>query len=288
MQPNTIGNVLNTIMGNKTIYYSGSPGLFTGVLRSIDEWNLIDRINQPCSLLVTDSPIDYSQQKDNISLQYQINDIAIFHNIAPTMLKKEDKYILRNKLINTHKIFFNEKIKSSWDIIDENYSIINYGYHVSYDGLHSKDILILNFNNVPAINTIYQTLKQNINLNVGLINTHLSYNDLINEISSYKVIISNGSSYESVACAALGCYVISVESNHIDNNILNISYINNFHEILAKAQDAVQKYDSMYRLINDSQQYILLSYSNISNMQSVFNQIFQLISQRAFIYDPQY
>lgn len=286
MYTNPISNILNSITGNKTIYYGGQKNLFSIMLQSMDEWSFINQINQPFSLFITDNPIDYSQQRDNICLQYHTNDMIVFHSKAPAFLKKEDKYILSKKLVNTHKVFFDKRIQESWDIPSHNCSMFNYGYRVLYDGTHTKDVMVLNFNKSPAINHIYETLKDNINQHsIKLITDHTNYNDLLAEILDYKVIISSGGLYESISCAGLGCWVIALEPHDDYPSIMNIDYLHSYNEIMEKTLYIVNQYDTFHKQIYDSQQHIQSSYDNIETMHSNFTKIFSSTSQRAFTYD---
>lgn len=273
-------NIINSIIGNYTIYYSGKKNIFSYILSKSDLFNIIYEPNQSFSLIITDDPIAYSQSMDKISLLFHTNALVLFQQPAPAALKKEDRFILDRKLGKSYRIFFDENIKNSWSLNSPLLtSNIKYGVPEHKTSPKTKNVCILNIENNDSIKRLYQHIKNHINCDMI---TDIN-DDLLSTLSSYKICISPNNIYDSLLCASLGSWVFS---SHLlsDQNIKNISNIIDYSTINDGIRDILNHWDSTQDIIENSKKHILDNYTLSNYYNNISNSHLQ-ISRRAFIYE---
>lgn len=274
-----VSNIVNSLVGKQNIiYYIGKKNLFFYTLVNCDSLSIIDHANQPFSLIASDNPIDYSQSIEKISLHYHSNSVIFFHDNPPSALKKEDKVILNRKLQNSFKIFFNQSIKQSWGLPDFASLVMDYGIPTLSEKNDKKNACVINLDNNPGIDRLYQHIKNYIHECDVIDNSNL-----LNRIPEYKICICPNSIYDSIFSASCGAWVLS-SIPKLEENICNITYINDYGVIQDRIKDILLNWDSLSTLIKSSQQHIKEKYPIdifYNNISTLFNQI----SKRAFIYE---
>lgn len=273
-------NIINSVIGNYTIYYSGKKNIFSYILSRSDLFNIIYEPNQSFSLIMTDDPIAYSQSIDKISLLFHSNTIVLFQQPAPAALKKEDRFILDRKLGKSYRMFFDKNIKNSWSLNNPLLTTdIKYGVPEHKTCTKTKNICILNIENNDSVKRLYQHIKNHIDCDMI---TDIN-DDLLSILSSYKICISPSNIYDSLLCASLGSWVFSSYLLS-DQNIKNISNIIDYSTINDSIRNILNRWDSKQDIIENSKKYILDNYTLSNYYDNISNSRLQ-ISRRAFIYE---
>lgn len=270
-------NIINTLLNNNNILSLYSKNLFNLVLSKNAGYNICYQDNQPFIGAVHDNPLSLSQNIQNIYINYNV-DLAVFiHNTAPEALKKEDKYILSNKLKNVYKICFCEQVQNSWSF-KENTHLVRYGIDIIKNKTKSKDIILFNLTKNPNIQTLSLYIKQ-ANYNCDIITNVEDYEIAIDQISDYKIAICLENIYDALVSAACGCYVVSNQLN--DNNFKSITYIDNLNSLI----DIIKKIDiKKQQDIEDTKNYIAENY-NLENFYANINDIFFNFNHKVYKYE---
>jgi hypothetical protein len=235
-----ISNIINNVLSNNTFLNLCSNNLFSLSLSNLDSYNLIKLTSMPFIGIINDDPIGFSQKVSSLQLQYHTQALLFIHNNPPAALKKEDKYILSQKLNNTTKVFFDENIKKSWGLSDKDCHTIPYGVE-SKNPIKTKDIVVLNPTNNSNIIKIYQYIK-NLNNNVDLLTSPIDYNSCIDLIGQYKIAICLDNSYDALLCSALRCRVIS--NIDLDNKFHSTCKITDYNHIMQTISKFLDRNDT--------------------------------------------
>jgi hypothetical protein len=221
-----VSNVLNNILNNNTFVNLCSNNLFNLSLSKIDSYNITKTSNHPFIGIISDDPIGFSQKANDLYLQYHVPGLLFFHSSAPSALKKEDKYILSQKLSNTTKVFFSEKIKYSWGLSDNNSHTIQYAANIN-ESNKNKNVILLNSTNNSTINNIYEHIKNKVN-DVDILTKFIDYDDCVKLIGNYKIAVCLENFYDVLFCCASECRVIT----NISNNFTSAIVINDYNSII--------------------------------------------------------
>lgn len=275
-----ISNIINSTIGNNTIYYNAKKNIFSYILSNCDLFNIIYEPNQSFSLMITDDPISYSQSIDKISLRFHTNTLVLFRQPPPPALKKEDRFILDRKLGKSFRVFFDDNIKNSWSLNNPSLTIdIKYGVPEYNNYTKTNNICILNTENSDGIKRLYQHIKNHIDCDMI---TSID-DDLLPKLSSYRICVCPNDIYESLLCASMGSWVFSSYS-FSDKNIQNISNVVDYGTINDSIQTVLNDWDTLDKTIQNSKQYILHNYT-LSNYYNSISNFHLQISRRAFIHE---
>jgi len=276
-------NILSVLLDNTSILNMSVPSIYNSMITKYSGFNIIDEQNQPIIGIINSDIIKYSQNIHHTSIINHVPSILMFHEDAPPALKKEDRYILYKKIKNTYKIFFSNKIKKSWSLPEDNLSyIVPYGFK-TLKNLEDKpkNIAILNFHNNKIINQIYHNINKSF-IGTDLITKIESYEKIINNISDYKIVVVIGDTYNTIACSACGCFVLS--NVIIEDPIETIYYIENTENINHKIAQILQSFNNMQDNIEKTLSYIEKKYNLLQHINSI-NLIFNKLKNRPYIYE---
>jgi len=269
-------NIIHNTLGNNSILAECSKNLFYSLLQTSSGYSLIENTKQPFIAAIYDNPISLSQQIQNININYHVNAIVFIHSRAPDPLKKEDKYILSEKLNSVTKIFFSKEIQDSWSLKNNIY-LIPYGVKL-LNTEKTKNILLINTSKNSNIDKLYAYTK-NIYNDCDILYDIIDYDLMIDYISQYKIVISLENTYDSLVGAASGCYVIS--NNLKDNNLPSVIYLNNFTTIVHTIQSILNfKNDNSIEI---SKSYIQENYP-INKFYASIKDIFLNCNNKVFTY----
>jgi hypothetical protein len=279
---NSIFNILSSITANSSLLFYSSQNLYFNFLNKYLENNTITDQNQAIFAIIGNDPINYSQEINKKSLENHVYSIIIFDQYPPANLKKEDKYILEKKLKNSYKIFISDKIKNSWTSKNSSFSYVApYGFEIIKQN-HKKNILVLNFQKHKNIYDIYTNLKNRF-IGVDIVDSLFSHENISEFISDYKIVVSLGDIYNTIACASFGCFVISNTENY-DPKIKNIFNITTYSDIEEKIKQILDNYKNIQNNCDDSIEYIEKTYP-IEKHVKIMSGIFQHLKNRPFIYE---
>lgn len=235
-----VSNVINSVLNNNTFLNLCSNNLFNLLLSKIDSYNVTQLASSPFIGILNDSPIDFSQKANSLYLQYHVPGLLFLHSQAPSALKKEDKYILSQKLSNTTKVFFDNNIRNSWGLSDDNCYTISYGVEHK-KSVKTQDVIVLNSTNNPNIKNIYQHIKNTIN-SCDMITTFDDYDDVLNLIGNYKIAICLENFYDVLCCSSVGCKVIT--NMDINNNLSSVLHISDYNSIIPNISTILENRDN--------------------------------------------
>jgi len=201
------------------------------------------------------NPVEYISDIDKYKNDH-LSDIVFFHEFPENNLKKEDKFLLQNRLRGSFKIYTNMSFKNSWSINDGRY--IKYCIPDMKTNIESerKSVVILNMNNDKSGEFLYSHIKQQFSDTTILQDiSKMSYNDITNVLQQHNICISFKKSFDSLVALSCGCEVLS-SSMIEEEGITHIEDFNNINsmigsvlktrnaEIIKKRIDSlIKKYD---------------------------------------------
>jgi len=219
-------NIISQSYKNKSIYnilYKKHGSLVDKILESFSSINIIDEKYEDKYLVNYDLFLS-CDPLDHIGYNIKYRDLHIKNavyivNDYPKILKKEDRFLLKNQLSNTFKIILSEEIRANWDLF--NSSILIPGIpKIIIDKKPIKDILFLNLDNNNSINNIYKNIKTSIK-NTDIISNidSMSLYDIYSLFSSYKLIIdlSHSCFVGGLISLESGCELITNNKYLIDD-----------------------------------------------------------------------
>lgn len=153
-----------------------------------------------------------------------IQDIIYFRDAANQHVKKEDKFLIQNKLSRSNKIVRNPTIQSSWHM-KGHVNILEYGVPniTINDNQSRKSLLFINLSQNKTIDLIYQDIKRFIP-DTDILNNikDMSYIDIARQLQEYKVCVEMEDSYNILAAVASGCRVLSNKKiDHCESVLLD-------------------------------------------------------------------
>jgi hypothetical protein len=242
-----VSNIINNVLNNNTFLNLCSNNLFNLLLTKIDTYNITKLASSPFIGMLNDNPIDFSQKINNLHLQYHVPALLFFHNESPKALKKEDKYILSQKLSNTIKVFFDSNIRNSWGLTDDNCHTISYGVEHKKT-TKTQDVIVLNSSNNPNIKNIYQHIKNTIN-NCDMLTVFDDYDNVLELIGNYKIAICLENFYDVLCCCSAECKVIT--NINTNNSLSSVLSINDYDSIIPNITTILDnRDDNLYSTID--------------------------------------
>lgn len=165
-------------------------------------------VNYDC--LLTCDPLEHSSIVNKFKPLHIKNIVYIIYDY-PNFLKKEDRFLLQNQIVNTYKLIASSDLQQTWNLA--NSQLLPYGIPANQNisNLYNKDVLVLNLDNNPAINNIFGVVKQSF-ANSDILHNIFDDMDLqkIYQIfSNYKVIIDLHSIVNGLVALESGSYLIT-------------------------------------------------------------------------------
>ena len=232
---NIVHNTVNNTVQN--IIYNKHNSFFDLIINSL-EYNFFDFSNKDTTglnfnLLIGNEPISFSQNDIILAKNLHINSLVFFHNPPQKKFKKEDCIILKNNISSSYKVLTTNELVGAWLPSDNRWSVIDYGIvdpgPIDYQ-IKNKNILILNINNNPNIDQIFQTLKQ-YHQDIDILNSMpKNLEDLYSLLENYRICIDFENLINALTASVLQCYCItSYFCPHLSyyTHIKNIEDINN-------------------------------------------------------------
>ena len=160
-------------------------------------------------LILSHHPISFSSNITSFS-SLHINNVLYFHTKCPYNFKKEDKFLLKNSILSSYKIFPNHALMSSWGFeADGTCSVIPYGVNEPNQNLNKiRSVVVLNMNDNPSVNMLFQHIK-NIFKDATIVNSSYNHQDIMSHIAESVVCIEAESYFNTITAIAHGCSVIS-------------------------------------------------------------------------------
>ena len=174
---------------------------------------------------ITNSIFQYTSNKYFNNLH--INGIILTHSNKPNQIKKEDSLLMNQNLEKEYKIFFTQKIASSWRL--SNSIVVPYGIPLHLfnidENINRKPntVLLINYERMPNINALKQLLETN-GIKVD-ISSEINFNpkDVKKLFNQYKVCIDiSEHNISNLLCSiACGCNAITYATPMIMENFIN-------------------------------------------------------------------
>lgn len=201
------------------------------------------------------NPVEYINNYNTYKDQH-ISDIVFFHELPDQALKKEDKFLLQNRIQNSLQIYTNTFLKNEWGINNGKY--IPYGITDTNICLKQsrKSVVLINIDNGRSGDILYSHIKhyfpdaeilQNI--------SEMSYDNITDILRQFSVCITFKKSFDSLVALSCGCEVLS-SSLLSENGITDILDFNQIHFMIESAiknrnieiveqrtRDLIKKYD---------------------------------------------
>ena len=284
---NAVYNIINKILDpNINILYEPSYSLFDWDIRSMSYnfYSNYDRYYANYDLAILNDWQIHAVNRLKFLSQHQVSDLLFIHHSCPHNFKKEDKAIFENTTKNTYKIFLSRHIYDSWKPKDQKRFWINYG--LDYEAIKQKislshkdnSILLLNTNNKPEINSLFKRLK-NYYPDLEVLNTIKNYDETLNKISQYPIIIDLQNGLHTLYGIMCGARVIT--NQMLDTKLTSPIIISGADQIPAAINNSKANND-IDALINQDQRHIISSY-NIYNFTSKLDSIIQTMKTGPFV-----
>jgi hypothetical protein len=220
---------------NINVLYDYRNSVFDKFISKYLEMSLIHKDTYP----VTREILSYDIYWDNNPVEYITNinsyknqhmlDIVFFHEYPEAVLKKEDKFLLQNRLQDSLVIYTNKLFKQEWAIYDGKY--IPYGIPDVKVDLERprKSIVLMNIDNGSRSGELlYAHIKHQFP-DATMIQSisDMSYDNITDILSQHTVCITLKKSFDSLVALSCGCDVLSSSLLSEDG----IVYIEDFNKI---------------------------------------------------------
>lgn len=202
-------------------------------------------------LIFINDPLIFTTQ--HIEKKYHLGCVLFFHDQSLLSLKKEDMYLLNEKITQYKRYTFSPLISN----VISNTELISYGFkkinNESQLMNRSKSIVIIGeHRNIDQI--IFKEIKQlYTDTDFLVVNPNNIQIDINQLLSQYKVCINMSSSYNTLLGAANGCITLSqqqeqhIPHHYVVNNIKDIDnalkhtfglynpsqHLSNYHSIIS-------------------------------------------------------
>lgn len=286
------GNILQKFSQDKyNIIYYPQNNLFDYSLMANDEYNyFIFGNNQKDyhSANVIDLPQDYiSLYNYNLSITNNIigyttnnlkhlhlNTIIATHSYKPNYIKKEDALLINKRLTKEIKIFFSDRAKESWGI-NENTRVIKYGipevFNIETKQVDRKDVLVLNYENMPHNQQLYQAIKnEGYSCDISSSCTDSSLKDINNKFNEYKVCIdlADHNIFNLICSIAAGCSAVSIKTPmlHYDYSGVNgLFLVDSISSVVSQIKSIIDSSDDGQSKHNSATALNTFNYNNFKN-----------------------
>lgn len=220
------------------IFYTHTNSLFDKIIKETDKFLYLDGTifrHQPFSygLCHINDPLEFTKNIDIYSKLYA-NKIIFYHNNPPKDIKKEDLYLLNNTL-EKYTSFSFCKNYNAWN--NKNIQYINYGIKTPNIPNNDKpgNIIILDSQDNKQSKLLHDNLKQKYS-DTNLLKLDIDYdlNEVLLEISKYKICIDIDSYYNVLCGVGVGCYGITARPTYDMEYIHTISDYNTMTQLIDK------------------------------------------------------
>lgn len=206
-------------------------------------------------LCISSDPIYYSQNQAVMNA-LQIPAMIMVHNNPISTIKKEDKFLIGKYLNNTKKIFFDIDIANNWAIGYD--AIVEYGFPaIDTETTNDKtsSVIVVNTNNSKQIKVLYQLIKTKYgDCNMISYADFSKTNDIIKEISKYKIAVSIQNTYDSIMCDLAGCYTITTQPSRYADFCI-VSDFNKIDSIIS--EQLMTKHQHKYNIFRNTKDMTL-------------------------------
>jgi hypothetical protein len=201
------------------------------------------------------NPVEYISNLHEYKSQH-ISDIVFFHEYPEAVLKKEDKFLLQNRLQGSLQIYTNESFKGSWSI--QNGRHIPYGIPNAKIDLAQprKSIVLMSIGGGKSGELLYSHIKSHFPDATIIQNiSNMSYDDIANILQQHYVCVTFRKSFDCLVALSCGCDVLS-SSSLSENGIVHIEDFNKIHLMIEsclrdrnneivkqRISDLIKKYD---------------------------------------------
>lgn len=194
-------------------------------------------------LYLTTNPIFYSSYIVNVK-QRHIHDLVYFMHDSPSDVKKEDKFLIQDKLSKSNKICKDNNIKTDWHIRDTT-PILEYGIpEAMLSDKQKKSVVVLNTHNNKTIEMIYRDIKHHWPDSLMLSDiSDLSYDEIYSILQEYCICIELQDNYNIGVAIANGCRVITNRTSEF-NDYTFVSKFNDISNILQNIKDQLNYYEN--------------------------------------------
>jgi hypothetical protein len=208
-----------------------------------------------CDIYWDNNPVEYMSNLHEYKGQH-ISDIVFFHEYPEAVLKKEDRFLLQNRLQGSLQIYTNELFKNMWAIQNGRY--IQYGIPDTKIDLSfpRKSVVLISIDGGRSVELLYSHIKQQFPDATIIQNiSDMSYDDITNILKQHSVCVTLRKSFDSLVALSCGCDVLS-SSSLSENGIVYIEDFNKIHlmiesslrdrnnEMIKKrTSDLIKKYD---------------------------------------------
>lgn len=219
-----VSNILEPIFSyiNNTppnVLYDFDNSLFDTVFCAnphLHVYTQLSLVNSYCTYW-TNNPVSYTSNIDMIR-KLHIQDMIYFRDLPSANIKKEDKFLIQNRIENSCKLYQNTSVKHSWTI--NGGCELGYGVPVfltdNSPDYRDSSVVIINTQNLKSINLLHQHIKQYWP-DTHIINDLPSSNiyDIASILQKYKVCIAPEDNYNILIGLSSGC--ITLSNKHIDH-----------------------------------------------------------------------
>ena len=242
------------------IFYTYTNSLFDKMIGETDKFLYLNHAafqQQPLSygLCHINDPLDFAKNIEMYDKLYS-NKIVFYHNNPPKDIKKEDLYLL-NTTLEKYTSFAFSKHFHAWN--NKNIQYIDYG--IKIPNLLNSDkpgnIIILDGQNNRQTRLLHDNLKQRYS-DTSLLKLDTDYdpNEVLLEISKYKICIDIDSYYNVLCGVGVGCYGITARPSSDPEFIYTISDYNTMTQIIDKLLSSyTNKIEHMKQYINNNYNY---------------------------------
>jgi len=201
------------------------------------------------------SPVEHISNLHEYKSQH-ISDIVFFHEYPEAMLKKEDKFLLQNRLQGSLQIYTNESFKAEWSINNGRY--ISYGIPDTKTDLAQlrKSVVLISTDIGKSGELLYSHIKYHFPDATLIQNiSDMSYDDIVNVLKEHYVCITFKKPFDSLVALSCGCDVLS-SSLLSENGLIHIEDFNKIHLMIESSlrdrkneiieqriSDLIKKYD---------------------------------------------
>lgn len=229
------------------------------------------------SLYFSDKPEEFIGFINDI-MTYHINTIVYIRNPPSNQLKKEDKFLILEKISNRNIVFRNIDVQKLWiDNSQPEYAYLEYGIP-NTDTIQSSEkqsVIVINYNRSHNLKLLFFQIKQIFDDAVMLDSIdNLSYKQICNILQQYKICITTGDSYNTLCAAANNCLVYTTD--HISD--IDSTHIDSFDTICKSLPISVKNYHDIQK---DNSQ--ILSNYNFDNFEKNFTRTIDNILRKPLI-----
>lgn len=242
------------------ILYTYTNSLFDKAMAESDRFLYVgDSVfqRQPLSygLCHINDPLDFAKNIEKYSRLYS-NKIVFYHNNPPKDIKKEDLFLLNSTLEDFVSFSFS-KHSHVWN--NKNIQYIDYGIKTINPPIEDKpgNILILDGQNNKQAKLLHDNLKQKYtDTNLLKLDTSHTLDEILAEISRYKICIDIDSYYNVLCGVGVGCYGITARPSSDQEFIYTIADYNTMVETIDMLLSSyTNKIESMRDYINHNYNY---------------------------------